>query len=446
MPAEKLKWTPDDEFDLFYQELGRDIYEFASRIFPLPRSISGNGVRETLAVVADILPELQIHEIATGERCFDWVVPPEWNVRDAYIADLDGNRVVDWNDNNLHLVGYSEPINLEVDRSDLENHLHSIPELPDAIPYVTSYYKKTWGFCVSQRQRSQLRDRRYRAVIDSELKDGHLTFADLILPGESKKEVLLSTYTCHPSMANNEVSGIALATFLGRELCRRKRKLTYRIVFVPETIGAVIYLSRHLQELKDRLISGFVLTCVGDDRAINFMPSRRGDTIADRIARDILNRFAPGHQELNFLQNRGSDERQYCSPGVDLPVVSLMRSAYGRYPEYHTSLDNLDVICADGFAKSAYLHLKMFDELETTKIWQATNMGEPQLSRHNLRDHIGGQRVSLNENQKLISDVLALADGKTDTVMMARAMERSREDIERCCQQLANAKLLRSVH
>jgi len=343
------------------------------------------------------------------------------------------------------MLGYSEPMDAVISRAELDEHLYSIPDRPEVIPYTTSYYNRTWGFCLTDHARQAMTDSSYRVLIDSDLKPGHLTYADLIIPGEADDEILLSTYTCHPSLANNEVSGPTLATFLGRLLQSKKNKFTYRIVFVPETIGPVIYMSKNLNQLRRKTLAGFVLTCVGDDRAFSFMPSRNGNTVADHVARQILEKYAPDYIGYDYLRDRASDERQYCSPGANLPVVSMMRTAYGRYPEYHTSLDDMSVISPEGFAKSIYLHSKSITQIENRRVWQTTNIGEPHLSRRNYRSTIGSQRKPIGAETKLISDILAMADGVMDTSTLARLVDRSESEINEWCEKLSADGLLRKV-
>jgi len=438
-------WQPGSDFDSSYELLGREIYDFAASIFPYPRSITGNGVRDTLTEVKKHLPNLNICELPTGTKCFDWEIPEEWNIRAAHIAKMNGNKIIDFKDNNIHMMGYSEPVDEIISRSKLDAHLYSIPEIPDAIPYVTSYYNRNWGFCVSQNQRDQMTDSEYRIFIDSDLSPGHLTYADLVIPGKSDREIIISTYTCHPSLANNEVSGPALATFLGRMLSERKNRFTYRIIFAPETIGAIAYLSQNLEHLKRQTIAGFNITCVGDDRAFSYMPSRNGNTVSDRTAKRILDKFAPNYVPYDFIKHRASDERQYCSPGVDLPFVSIMRTAYGRYPEYHTSKDNMDVLSTSGFAKSFYLHQKAFEMIETQRYWQAVHLGEPQLNRRGLRISIGGGRSKLPSNTKLISDILALSDGRSDNMQIAELTDTPLETVNAMAEKLVDLGLLNEL-
>lgn len=327
-------------------DLGSRLYQLLVRLFPICRSITGNGVRQTLQIFQEHIP-LIIHEVPTGTEVFDWTVPKEWNIRDAYIEDENGNKVVDFKRNNLHVVGYSIPVDRWLTLAELEDYLHSLEDQPDAIPYVTSYYKEQWGFCIAHNERVRLKEGRYRVFIDSDLKEGSLTYGEYIIPGQIEQTVLLSTYICHPSMANNELSGPVVTTFIAKWLASKPRRYTYRIVFIPETIGAITYLSKHRESLKKKVMAGFNISCVGDGRSYSYVASRYGNTLADKIASNVLSFKHPDFIRHSFLE-RGSDERQYCSPGVDLPLVTLCCSKYGTYPEYHTSLDNLDLVTKEG--------------------------------------------------------------------------------------------------
>ena len=385
------------------------MYQWAKDMFPICRSITGPGTRETLAYIKKTLPELEIREVRSGSKAFDWIVPDEWAISEAYVETLDGLRIIDYVNNNLHVVGYSEPVDLIIDLEELEEHLHSLPDLPQAIPYITSYYKRNWGFCLSHAQRKFLKNVKYHVVIKSELKKGVLNYAELILPGRTSKEVFISTYICHPSMANNELSGPVVTMALALWLKSLKnREYTYRIVFIPETIGSIVYISKNIDLLKKNTILGFNITCVGDNNKYSFLPTREGNTYSDQLAKYILDRYVEKYQEYSFL-DRGSDERQYCSPLVDLPVVSVMRSKYGEYKEYHTSLDDLSFISPEGLWGAYKIIKKCLEVNELNFIYCCVNPCEPQLGRYGLYPHISTKESKATV--KDITNVLAYCDG-----------------------------------
>lgn len=401
------------------------LYDWAQDIFPMNRSITGNGVRETLSYIQQIVPELKVHEVPTGTQAFDWEVPQEWNIRDAYVLNEAGERVIDFKKSNLHVVGYSTPIDEWMDLEDLQKILHSLPKQPDAIPYVTMYYRDGYGFCLSENERQKLAPGKYRAVIDSTKGPGHLTYGEVILPGESEQEVLLSTYVCHPSMGNNETSGIVLATALAKWLSGlERRKYTYRIVFVPEMIGSIVYLSRHLQEMKERTIAGWVLSCVGDDLNYSMLASRHGNTLSDRVTRHAMQNYAPSYSEFDFKwPNRGSDERHYCAPGVDLPVVVFSRSKYNTYPEYHTSLDNLSFISQEGLAGAFDMMQHCLGIVEANGKPRTTVIGEPRLGPRGLYPTMTSTLTNTDKAIRDMMNVLAYADGSVDVIDLAEAID-----------------------
>jgi aminopeptidase-like protein len=398
---------------------GEYMYQLMKKLFPICRSITGNGVRETLKIIQELIP-ITIHEVPSGTKVFDWEVPKEWNIRDAYIMDEEGNKIVDFKENNLHVVSYSVPVNKVVTLDELQNHLYSLEKQPDAIPYITSYYKEHWGFCMTNQQRKQLKKGKYIVYIDSDLKNGHLTYGELIIQGESEKEVFLSTYVCHPSMANNELSGPVLATALAKWILMTARKYTYRIIFIPETIGSITYLSRNLETMKANIIAGYNISCVGDERTYSYLPSRNGNTLADRVALNILKSSQPNFISYSFLE-RGSDERQYCSPGIDLPVASIMRSKYGEYPEYHTSLDNMELVTEKGLQGSFEIYKECIELIEKNHKYKLNCYGEPQLGKRGLYP-----TLSTKESGKIVRDMMnfiAYADGEKDLVEISNIIQ-----------------------
>lgn len=422
-------------------QIGEQMYQWVKELFPINRSITGDGVRETLKYIQRILPDLKIQEVASGTSAFDWIVPDEWSIEDGYIETEQGERVVDYKENNLHVVGYSQPIDAWVSLNELEKHLHYLPEKPDAIPYVTSYYKPYWGFCLSANKRKQLGPGRYHVCIDSELKPGFLNYGELMIEGEKKEEIFLSTYVCHPSMANNELSGPVVTSALAAHLqSREELRYSYRIIFVPETIGAIVYLSQNLRDMKKAIVAGYQVTCVGDDRQYSFVPSRRGGTLADRAALHALKHVAKKFVRYSFL-DRGSDEREYCSPGVDLPVASIMRSKYGCYPEYHTSLDQLDsVVTADGLAGGYSVIRSAIEAIELDCFPRLTTICEPNLGKYGIYPEFTTDK-SYEEIRK-IKDLLALSDGETSLLEIAELIGVPIWELSGICRNLIGKELI----
>ena len=390
---------------------GLCMYDFAKKLFPINRSITGDGVRKTLKLIKKELPDLKIKKIQSGKKVFDWVVPEEWNVEEAYILCPDGKKIVDFKKNNLHLVGYSEPVNKEIELSELQNHLHSLPQQPEAIPYVTSYYKKNWGFCLKDNQRKKLKKGIYKVCIKSSFTKGYLNYGEILWKGKEKKEIFFSTYICHPSMGNNEVSGPVLATTIGKYINNIKIKnYSYRMIFIPETIGSIVYLSKNITKMKKNIKAGFNLTCVGDNLEYSYIPSRNGNTLADNILKHVLKFSNIKFKKYTFL-DRGSDERQYCAPGVDLPVAVFCRSKFGDYDEYHTSMDNLNFISSDGFQGSFNVIKKVVDSLEINKKVKSKFLCEPQLGKRGLYPEIS--KKDIYDEIFLQSNIIAYADGRS---------------------------------
>ncbi len=425
--------------------IGEQMYNLVKRLFPINRSITGKGFRKSLRIIREFLPKLQIKSIKSGEKCFDWTVPLEWDVEEAYIEEYpSGKKIVDFRKNNLHLVSYSVAVDKVLTFEELDKHLYYREDLPDAIPYVTSYYHPNWGFCLTYNQYKSLdRSKKYRVVIRSKHFQGELNYGELIIPGESEKEIFFSTYLCHPSMANNELSGPVLATFLARYVKQKSdRRYTYRFIFIPETIGSICYLSKHLEELKKKVVAGFVLTCVGDEGKFSYLSSRYGNTLADKVVLNLLDYEIGEYNRYSFLE-RGSDERQYCSPGVDLPVCLVMKSRFGTYKEYHTSLDNLDFVTPKGLQESYDFYTKLIEVLENNYTYKVTVLCEPQMGRRGLYHQISHRGRS--EFVKTLMDFLAYADGRNDLVDIANLIRKSAYELIEIAKILEKYKLVKKV-
>lgn len=419
------------------------MYQLAEKIFPICRSITGNGVRKTLQILKEEYSGMRIYEVPSGTKVFDWSIPKEWNIRDAYIEDSNGERIIDFKQHNLHVMGYSLPMDCYLNLEELKKIIYTQPEQPDVIPYVTSYYAERSGFCMSEKQKSELREDIYHCVIDSELKDGYLTYGEIILEGESKQEILLSTYVCHPSMANNEVSGPVVAIELAKWLATfEHRRYTYRIIFIPETIGSITYLSRNLEEMKQNMVAGFVLSCVGDNRTYSMVESRYGNTLADRVLKNVLQHHYPQYKRYDFL-HRGSDERQYNAPGVDLPVCSVSRSKYGEYPEYHTSDDNMSLISEEGLQGAFEMMKKCINTLEHNYFYQVTCLCEPQLGKRGLYPTIS-QKGSY-DNVIAMRDLIAYADGTLDLIAISERIHCPTDVLIPLVDKLEKSGLLRKI-
>jgi len=418
-----------------------EIYDFAKEIFPINRSITGSGVRETLGIIQRELPDLIIHTIPTGKKCFDWYIPKEWNVIDAYILAPDGEKICDFKNNNLHLMGYSVPIELTLDLEELDKHLHSLPDQPDAIPYITSYYKDEWGFCITDSQRKKLKDGAYSVVIDSSLKDGELNYGELLIKGDTTEEIFFSTYICHPSMGNNEVSGPSVVTSLSKYIQKvSNRRYSYRIIFIPETIGSIAYLSINLMDMQKKIAAGFNVTCVGDDNNYSFMPSKHGATLSDKVALHVLKNRDPVFKKFSFLE-RGSDERQYCSPGIDLPVCSVMRTKYLEYDEYHTSLDDLNFISPSGLNGAYEVYCSIIDILENNYNYTNMILCEPQLGRRGM--YPSTNTKNSNSSVAVMMNFLTYCDGNLDLLDIAELIKQPAWDLFELAKRLEDEKLIK---
>ncbi|MDO7852488.1 DUF4910 domain-containing protein [Hymenobacter convexus] len=389
---------------------GEDLHALVRQLYPICRSITGDGVRQTLAVLQEYLPGLEVHEVPTGTPVLDWQVPREWNIRDAWIKDRRGERVVDFRQHNLHVLGYSVPVRGTFTLAELKKHLYTLPEQPHLIPYRTAYYAETWGFCLAHAQLEALHEPEYEVCIDSTLAAGALTYGELLLPGDTDEEVLISSHICHPSLANDNLSGIAVATFLARHLLGQPRRYSYRFVFAPGTIGAITWLSQNVGAVA-RIRHGLVLSLLGETGAFTFKKSRRGTAEIDRTVALALREAAAPHRVVDF-EPYGYDERQYCSPGFNLPVGCLSRTPYGQFPEYHTSADDLDFVRPEALLDSLHLTQAVMHMLEANHRYQNLSpYGEPELGRRGLYAAVSG-RPNAARAQLALLWVLNLSDGQ----------------------------------
>jgi len=401
---------------------GARLHQLVSELYPICRSITGDGFRESLRLLVPHV-QLSLFEVPSGTPVFDWVIPKEWNIRDAYVRDPSGKKVIDFRRHNLHVVNYSTPVNRRMPLAELRDHVFSRPDAPEWIPYRTSYYQETWGFCVTHHQLESLADGEYDVCIDSSLAPGHLTYGEYHLSGMTKDEVLISCHSCHPSLCNDNLSGMAVAARLAHYLTGLNLRYSYRFLWIPGTIGAITWLALHESDL-GRIKQGLVLSCVGDPGRFTYKRSRRGDADIDRVVEIVLSRSGCGLDVLDFSPV-GYDERQYCSPGINLPVGCFMRTPNGRYPEYHTSADNLSLVTNEALAQSLEQLLKVVECLEANgRFINLCPKGEPQLGRRGLYRHIGGTSSSGLEEAMLW--VLNLSDGKHALLDIA---ERSKLDI-----------------
>lgn len=418
------------------------MYALAERLFPICRSITGEGVRQSLQVLKAYIP-LDIHEVPSGTAVFDWAVPREWNIREAWVRGPAGDKIIDFRQHNLHVLNYSVPIHRRIGLSELKAHLFTLPEQPELIPYRTSYYQENWGFCLPHRQYEALPEGEYEVYIDSSLEDGHLTFGEYFLPGATEEEVLFSAHICHPSLANDNLSGVSLLTFLARELQQTDRRFSYRFLFIPGTIGSITWLA--LNEEKTRNIShGLVASLLGDPGGFTYKRSRRGNAVIDRAVEHVLRHSGHPYRVMDFIPY-GYDERQFCSPGFNLPVGNLTRSSFGSFPEYHTSADNLDFVRPQHLETSFEVYRKVVEVLEGNFSFRNLNPKcEPQLGKRGLYDAIGGHSDGKAMQMALLW-VLNLSDGEHSLLDIAERAGCPFALVQQASRALAGAGLLAPI-
>ncbi len=423
-------------------DIGDEMRQFMARLYPICRSITGEGLRSTLRLIGEHIP-LTIHEVPTGTQVYDWTVPKEWNIRDAYVKNGNGERVIDFRESNLHVMSYSLPVNKRIPLGQLKRHLFSLPEYPDWIPYRTSYYTENWGFCLSHNQLTQLKNEEYEVCIEASLEDGSMSYGEYCIRGDTSDEILISCHACHPSLCNDNLSGVVLATFLAKHLSRSSPRYTYRFLFIPATIGAIAWLC--LNEARaSKIKHGLVLACVGDRGQLTYKRSRRGDAEIDRAAVHVLKHSGAEYDVIDFFPY-GYDERQFCSPGFNLPVGCLMRTPHGRFPEYHTSADNLafiDPAClADSLARCA----SILQILESNRTYMNEHPKcEPQLGKRGLYRLVGGASETRSVEHAILW-TLNLSDGKHTLLDIAERAQLQFADVRAAANLLMEHGLLREA-
>jgi aminopeptidase-like protein len=423
-----------------------NIDNYLQKLWPINRSLTGDGNRDTINILKEIA-DIQIYETPSGTSCFDWVVPPEWNVQEAWIKDINGNEIINFKNNNLHLLGYSEPFNGKLNYDELAAHLYTKPSQPDAIPYLTSYYQRRWGFCMSYNEFQKLdKNTIYEVFIDSNFNEnGGMTWGEAIIPGKTNKEIFISTYICHPSMANDVISGMLGAAMLYKKLKERGNlNFTYRFIWIPETIGSINYLAIKGAQLKENMLAGFVLTCLADNADFTYKRSREKESYTNKIVERVIKTKQIKCKVEDFWPG-GSDERQYCSPGFNLPVGSLMRTRYEKFPEYHTSADNLEFISAEALEKTIELYLNIIAEIENNPVYISQNPNcEPLLGKRGLYPTLGAQE-KYPEYIDAMMWILNLCDGKNDLKMIAEEAEISLDLIEEIADKLETEGLIKKI-
>ncbi len=423
-----------------FTAVGEQMHQLITSLYPICRSITGDGVRQSFEIIKKFIP-LAVYEVPSGKKVFDWNVPKEWNIRDAYIKNTRGEKIIDFKNSNLHVLNYSIPVHKKVQLAELKEHLHSIPEHPDWIPYRTSYYNEAWGFCISHNQLISLEEGEYEVFIDSSLEEGSLTYAECFIPGKLSDEVLIFTHTCHPSLCNDNLSGISLSVFLIRHLMQQKRRYSYRFVFAPTTIGSIVWLAENESNVF-KIKHGLICTLVGDTNEFTYKRSRQHSAEIDQIAEYVLKRKSTENKIIDFFPF-GYDERQFCSPGFDLPVGRISRATYGVYPEYHTSADNLEFVKASALQESLNIFEEIIEVIETNKRYiNQSPKGEAQLGKRGLYSVIGANNEKMHFQLALLW-VLNASDGSQSLLDIARKANMKFEDIKNAADRLFECGLLK---